>query len=157
MLSLHEAAIHQHVQQTQQLVGDFTPCVTGNLAGQLFPCVAGVAPDRFLRVKGFEILHEGHQLPLVLRLHWLAAQQGEARDIVRLAGGEYLVADGLVEGGTVAEVPCHLVEAAGAVVAAPGDEDAGANPRPVGDVIIFNGCVVHYKCNTRSLISCVRP
>ena len=157
MLSLHEAAIHQHVQQTQQLVGDFTPCGTGNLASQLFPCVAGVAPDGLLRVEGLEILHKSHQLPLVLRLHRFAAQQGEARDIIRLAGGEYLVADGLVEGGTVAKVPCHLVEAAGAVVAAPGDEDAGANPRPVGDVIIFNGCVVHYKCNTRSLISCVRP
>ena len=39
VLSLYEAAIHQHVQQTQQLVGDFTPCVTGDLAGQLFPCV----------------------------------------------------------------------------------------------------------------------
>ena len=113
VLSLHEAAIHQHIQQTQQLVGDFAPRMAGDFAGQLLPGVAGVAPDRFLRVKGFEILHEGHQLPLVLRLHRLAAQQGEARDIVRLAGGEHLVADGLVEGLAIAEIPCHLIEAAG--------------------------------------------
>lgn len=55
VLSLHEAAIHQHIQQTQQLVGDFAPRVAGDFAGQLLPSVAGVAPDRFLRVKGFEI------------------------------------------------------------------------------------------------------
>ena len=143
VLSLHEAAIHQHIQQTQQLVGDFAPRVAGDFAGQLLPGVAGVAPDRFLRVKGFEILHKGHQLPLVLRLHRLAAQQGEARDIVRLAGGEHLVADGLVEGLAIAEIPCHLIEAAGAVVAAAGNEDAGADARPVGDVVIFNSRVVH--------------
>ena len=88
-------------------------------------------------------MHEGHQLPLVLRLHRLAAQQGETRDIVRLAGGEHLVADGLVEGLAIAEIPCHLIEAAGAVVAAAGNEDAGADARPVGDVVIFNSRVVH--------------
>ena len=48
VLSLHEAAIHQHIQQTQQLVGDFAPRVAGDFAGQLLPGVAGVAPDRFL-------------------------------------------------------------------------------------------------------------
>ena len=123
------------------VIGGLPICLPFALAaGQLLPGVAGVAPDRFLRVKGFEILHEGHQLPLVLRLHRLAAQQGEARDIVRLAGGEHLVADGLVEGLAIAEIPCHLIEAAGAVVAAAGNEDAGADTRPVGDVAFLLFC-----------------
>ena len=38
-------------------------------------------------------------------------QQGEARDIVRLAGGEHLVADGLVEGLAIAEITPARVRA----------------------------------------------
>ncbi len=46
VLSLHEASVHQHIQQTQQLVGDFAPRVAGGTApGELLPRIAGVAPD----------------------------------------------------------------------------------------------------------------
>ena len=42
VLGLHKAAVHQHIQQAQQLVGDFAPGVAGNRPGQLLPGVAGV-------------------------------------------------------------------------------------------------------------------
>ena len=73
----------------------------------------------------------------------VTAQQGDACNIVGLAGCKDLVAHSLVEGLTVPEIPCHLVEAAGAVVAAAGHEHAGAHPRAVSNVIVFDGCVVH--------------
>ena len=62
VLSLHEAAIHQHIQQTQQLVGDFAPRVAGDFAGQLLPGVAGVAPDRLFGVEGLEVADKGKKV-----------------------------------------------------------------------------------------------
>ena len=94
-------------------------------------------------VEGLEVPHKGQKLPLVLRLHGFAAQQAQPGDIVRLAGGEDFVADGLVEGLAVTEIPGHRIEAAGAVMAAPGNEDAGAHTGAVGDIVIFDGSVVH--------------
>lgn len=75
VLCLHELAVHQHIQQAQQLVGSFTPGKTWLFAGQLFPGVAGIAPHRFVGVQGLEVAHEGQQLPLIFRLHGFAAQQ----------------------------------------------------------------------------------
>ncbi len=43
VLCLHELAVHQHIQQAQQLVGGFTPGKAWLFAGQLFPGVAGIA------------------------------------------------------------------------------------------------------------------
>ena len=63
--------------------------------------------------------------------------------LVRLAGGEYLVAHGLIKGLTVVKIPCHGVEAARAVVAAAGHKNTGAHPGAVGDIVIFDVCVVH--------------
>lgn len=143
MLCLHELAVHQHIQQAQQLVGGFTPGKTWLFAGQLFPGVAGIAPYRFVRVQGLEVAHEGQQLPLIFRLHGFAAQQRKTRDIVRLAGCKHFVAGGFVEGLAIVKVPRHGVEAPRAVVAAAGHEHAGAHPRAVGNVIVFDGCVVH--------------
>ena len=143
MLSLHEPAVHEDVQQGQQFIGDFAPGGAGLCAGQLLPGVAGVAPDRFMGVEGLEVPHKGQKLPLVLRLHGFAAQQAQPGDIVRLAGGEDFVADGLVEGLAVAEIPGYRIEAAGAVMAAPGNEDAGAHTGAVGDIVIFDGSIVH--------------
>ena len=127
----------------QQLVGGFTPGKAWLFAGQLFPGVAGIAPHRFVGVQGLEVAHEGQQLPLIFRLHGFAAQQRKARDIVRLAGCKHFVAGGFIEGLAVIEIPRHGVEAPRAVVAAAGHEHAGAHPRAVGNVIVFDGCVVH--------------
>ena len=145
VLCLDEAAVYEDVQQGQQLVGDFAPGGTRVLAGELLPRIAGVAPNGLVRVEGFEIPDEGEKLPLVFRLHGLAAQKAQPGDVGGLAGGKDLVADGLVEGLAVAEIPCHLVEAAGAVVAAPGDEHTRPHAGAVGDVIVFNGSVIHGK------------
>ena len=89
------------------------------------------------------ILQQRQQLTLVLWFKGFAAQQGKPGDIVRLAGGEYLVAHGLIKGLTVGKIPCHGVEAARAVVAAAGHKNAGAHPGAVGDIVIFDVCVVH--------------
>ena len=40
VLGLHKAAVHQHIQQAQQLVGDFAPGVAGDRPGQLLPSTA---------------------------------------------------------------------------------------------------------------------
>ena len=143
VLGLHESAVHQHIQQRQQLVGHLAPRGAGLFAGKLLPSVAGVAPHRLGGVQRLEVAHKGQQLPLVLWFKRFAAQQGEPGDIVRLAGGEYLVAHGFIKGLTVAKVPCHGVEAARAVVAAAGHKNAGAHPGAVGDIVIFDVCVVH--------------
>ena len=143
MFGLHESAVHQHIQQCQQLVGRLAPRGAGFFAGKLFPSVAGVAPHRLGGVQRLEVAHKGQQLPLVLRLKGFAAQQGEPGDIVRLAGGKYLVAHGLIKGLTVGKVPCYGVEAARAVVAAAGHKNAGAHPGAVGDIVILDVCVVH--------------
>ena len=150
MLGLHKAAVHQHIQQAQQLVGDFAPGVAGDRPGQLLPGVAGVAPDRLFGVEGLEVADKGKKLPLVLRLHGLAAQQGDAGDIVRLAGGENFVADGLIKGLAVIEIPCHLIEAAGAVVPAARDEHTGAHAGPVGNVVILNCSKIHDISNLKA-------
>ena len=72
IIRLDEPAVHQDVQQAQQLVGDFAPGVAGDGAGQLLPGVAGVAPYRFVGVQRFEVAYKGQQFPLVFRLHRLA-------------------------------------------------------------------------------------
>lgn len=54
-----------------------------------------------------------------------------------------LVAHGFAEGLTVPEIPCYLVEAARAVVPAARNKDAGAHPRPIGNVVILDCCVIH--------------
>ena len=143
VLGFNKFAVHQHIQQTQQLVGGFAPGKTWLFAGQLFPGVAGIAPHRFVGVQGLEVAHKGQQLPLIFRLHGFAAQQGKARDIVRLAGCKHLVAGGFVERLAIVKVPRHGVEAAGAVVAAAGNKYAGAHAGPVGNVVILNCCVIH--------------
>ena len=89
--------------------------------------VARVAPDRFVGVQRLEVADEGQQLPLVGRLHRLAPQQGQPRDVVGLAGGEDLVAHLFGERGAVAEVPGHFVETAGAPVGASRHKQAGAH------------------------------
>ena len=50
VLGFHKAAVHQNIQQTQQLIGDLTAGRAGNTAGQLLPGVAGIAPDALIRV-----------------------------------------------------------------------------------------------------------
>ena len=42
VFGLHESAVHQHIQQCQQLVGHLAPRRAGLFAGKLFPSVAGV-------------------------------------------------------------------------------------------------------------------
>ena len=143
VLCLHEFTVHQHIQQLQQLIGHLAPGGAGLFAGELLPGVAGVAPDRFVGVQGLEVAHKGQQLPLVFRLKGLAAQQGQPGNVVRLAGGEHLIAGGLVKGLAVGKIPGHGVEAAGAAVAAAGNKYAGAHAGPVGNVVILDGCVVH--------------
>jgi len=143
VLCLHEFTVHQHIQQLQQLIGHLAPGGAGLFAGELLPGVAGVAPDCFVGVQGLEVAHKGQQLPLVFRLKGLAAQQGQPGNVVRLAGGEHLIAGGLVEGLAVGKIPGHGVEAAGAAVAAAGNKYAGAHAGPVGNVVILDGCVVH--------------
>ena len=73
----------------------------------------------------------------------VTAQQGDACNIVGLAGCKDLVAHSLVERLAVPEIPCHLVEAARAVVPAARNKDAGAHPRPIGNVVILDCCVIH--------------
>ena len=143
VLGFHKAAVHQNIQQTQQLICDLTAGRAGNTAGQLFPGVTGIAPDALIRVQRPEVADKGQQLSLVLRLKRLTAQQGDACNIVGLAGCKDLVAHSFVEGLTVPEIPCHLVEAARAVVPAARNKDAGAHPRPIGNVVILDCCVIH--------------
>ena len=50
VLGFHKAAIHQNIQQAQQLIGDLTAGRAGNTAGQLFPGVTRIAPDALIRV-----------------------------------------------------------------------------------------------------------
>ena len=78
MLGFHKAAIYQNIQQAQQLVGDLTAGRAGNIAGQLFPGVTRIAPDALIRVQRPEVADKGQQLPLILRLKRLTAQQGDA-------------------------------------------------------------------------------
>ena len=51
VLGFHKAAVHQNLQQTQQLIGDLTAGRAGNTAGQLFPGVTRIAPDALIRVQ----------------------------------------------------------------------------------------------------------
>ena len=51
VLGFNKFAVHQHIQQAQQLVGGFAPGKAWLFAGQLLPGVAGVAPDRFMGVE----------------------------------------------------------------------------------------------------------
>ena len=145
MLGLNEAAIDQNIQQLQKFVGDFAPGGAGFPAGQLLPSVAGIAPDRFVRVECLEVADEGQKLPLIFRLHRLAAQQGQARDVVRLAGSKDFIPDGFIKRFAVSKVPSDLIEAAGTMMAAARDEHAGTDAGAVCDVIIFDGCVIHMR------------
>ena len=91
VLGFHKAAVHQNIQQAQQLIGDLTAGRAGNTAGQLLPGVAGIAPNALIRVQRPEVADKGQQFPLVLRLKRLTAQQGDACNIVGLAGCKDLI------------------------------------------------------------------
>ena len=78
MQGFHKAAVHQNIQQAQQLIGDLTAGRAGNTAGQLLPGVTGIAPDALIRVQRPEVADKGQQLPLILRLKRFTAQQGDA-------------------------------------------------------------------------------
>ena len=56
-----------------------------------------------------EVADKGQQLPLILRLKRLTAQQGDACKRVGLAGCKDLVAHSLVERLAVPEIPCRCV------------------------------------------------
>lgn len=105
--------------------------------------VAGVAPDRLVGVQHLYIFNKGQQLPLVLRLKRLAAQQRKPIDVTGGQTLQYFIANFLGKRRTVAEIPCHGIEAVRAVAAAAGNEQARAHALPVGNITIFNGCVIH--------------
>ena len=105
--------------------------------------VAGIAPDRFVRVKRLDIFDKGQQLALVLRLKRLSAQQRQAVDVAGCQTFKDLVANLLGEGRTIAKVPSHCIEAVGAVAAAARYKQAGAHALAVGNVTIFDRSVIH--------------
>ena len=80
---------------------------------------------------------------LILGLEWLPAQDGDAADIIWLQIGQNLV-DGLLgERSAILEVPGFPVEAVLAAAGTAGYKDADPNPGAVGDVTVFDGCVIH--------------
>ena len=78
VLGFHKAAVHQNIQQAQQLICDLTAGRAGNTAGQLLPGVTRIAPDALIRVQRPEVADEGQQFPLILRLKRLTAQALQA-------------------------------------------------------------------------------
>mgnify|MGYP000853369271 CR=1 FL=1 len=70
----------------------------------------------------------------------------QQRKPIDVTGGQtlqYFIANFLGKRRTVAEIPCHGIEAVRAVAAAAGNEQARAHALPVGNITIFNGCVIH--------------
>ena len=71
------------------------------------------------------------------------AQQRKPIDVTGGQTLQYFIANFLGKRRTVAEIPCHGIEAVRAVAAAAGNEQARAHALPVGNITIFNGCVIH--------------
>ena len=139
---LHEAAVHQHVQQGQELVRHLAAGV-GAVGGQFLVGKAGEGPDVFLRVGGPDPAQEGHQHPLVFRFEGFAAQERQAVDV---AGGEQLqevLLCFLREGLAVFKIPGLGLEAVFAVVGAAGDEQRHPDALAIGDVAVFDLTVIH--------------
>ena len=144
VLVLEEGAVHQHVDQAEHLVGDLTPGMAG-LQQLGFVDVAGIAPDGLVGIEHPHIVQEGHQRPLVLRLEGFPAQQRKPVDVLRGQAAQDLVAHRLVKGLAVVKIPGHGVEAVGAVPPAARDKQARADAFPVGDITVFDRCVIHSR------------
>ena len=106
--------------------------------------VAGVAPDRLVGEQHLHVLHKGQQFP-----PGSPAQRARppSRDSPSMYSGSrlsrILLRTSLVKGLPVLEIPRHRVEAVGAVPPAARYEQAGAHSHTVGDVAVFDGCIVH--------------
>ena len=83
MQCLYESSVYQNVQHRKEGVCSFAARVTA-FGAELFPCVAGVAPDGFSRKLALNAAQELDQSSLVLRLERLAAKYGQTVDIARL-------------------------------------------------------------------------
>ena len=105
--------------------------------------VAGVAPDLLVRVALLHPPQKWQQHRLVGRLEWFAPQQGQALHIGGRQGIQDLVLLRPGKGLAVAEVPGLLIEAAGAVVGAAGDEQGHPYSGSVGHVRPLDGRVIH--------------
>lgn len=109
----------------------------------LFVDVAGVAPDILMGRGVTQGSNQVQQGRLVSGVQGLAPEDGEPGDVIRGQAMDNFRRYGLGEGGAVVKIPGDFVETTGTAVGTARDKKAGAYPGAVGDIIVFDGCVVH--------------
>ena len=90
-----------------------------------------------------------------MRVKRLAAEVGDAPDIIRAEHGKQAVGDLVGERLAVGKVPRLFVEAVLAVVRAAGDEQAHAHAGTVCDVAGFDIGIIHKKPPSRAARFCL--
>ena len=113
---------------------------------ELIERVAGVAPDGLpasARIAAAQVLEEADQPLLVLRLHGLPTQEGDAVHVGRGDAVRYRLGDLVGKGLAGGEIPRRLVEAVRAVPTAPAHEQRRAHALAVGDIRVLDLRIVH--------------
>lgn len=106
--------------------------------------VAGVAPDILLWKLLFDLAQKHQKRALVVRLHGLAAQQGQSLDIVMLQRSQDIPDDPFGERLAGLKVPGLRLKAASAVMGAARYKKYCPDSGAVGDVVVFYGGIVHF-------------
>ena len=80
MLTLLKWAIHQNINERQNLLG-FLATASRSRVKQVLIKLACIAPDGFFRKAASHPLEKRQQTRLVLRLHWLTAKKRQTINV----------------------------------------------------------------------------
>ena len=131
------SSIYQNVDERKHFIGDLASWVAS-----LFPklTVKGKSrktPNRFIGAFLAEAMQKRNKGSLVLRLKRLSAKEGQAIDIVRLAGYNDIILDLFCKGFTVSKIPRLGLKALLAMVCASRNKEDCAHTVPICNVVFL--------------------
>ena len=142
MQILDIGTIDQHVDKSQQLIGVLRVPWRFRV-DKLFVHIARIAPDGLFGVRGFRSTRQLQQAALVFRLHRLATQERYAIDEEVVERRQHLFGHLGRELFPVGKAPRFRLKAILAMMRAARDEQRGAHAFPIGNITVFDVCVVH--------------
>lgn len=129
------------------------PLIIHLVQNVFFKIVAGIAPDRFIRVSRFELFQKWKQTLLVDEFQWLATKQSKTYNMIRLTEFNDRIDLFLRKRLTCVEIPGILIKTTFTVVCAAGYEQRGSNSGSVCDITPFDIHIIHnyYFSHTKSM------
>ena len=118
-----------------------------------FKIIAGIAPDRFIRVSSLELFQKWKQSLLIDEFQWFAAKQGKPYNMIRLTEFNDRINFFLSKRLTCVEIPGILIKTTLTVVCAAGYEQRGSDSGSVCNITPFDIHIIHnrYFSHTKSM------